>query len=119
MEITNILNIVVTNLINRGKFDEATKLCEQYFTKVNDNTKVIYLNNLLKQIKNAKLGNMIHRLINSNLSSKEEENIWSLIQKDIEVRNVKMSNVIIEKNKDGSRAITLQDIWPEEKTFTK
>ena len=115
MGITNVLNIVVTNLINRGQFDEATKLCENYYTKVNDNVKTIYLSKLLKKIKNAKLGNMIHTLIVSNLSSESEEKIWKLIQKEVEAGNVTMSNVIIGRNKDSSKTITLQDIWHDEK----
>lgn len=113
--ITSNLNVVVRNQLARRKFDEAEKLCEAYAIKQKDNIPgTAYIRRLKKVVRSAKVGDLVYRTINSEVSPEDEEKFWRLLQKGLKMGNIKMSDILLGKTKDGSGEITLEDIWPED-----
>ncbi len=108
------LNAVVRNQVGRKKFIEAQQLCKRYKEKLKESSEATaYIAGLDKFIRHAKVGDLVYRAINSNMSIEEEEKFWSLLRAGLKMENVKMESVPIGKTQDGSRIITLQEIWPE------
>lgn len=56
------------------------------------------------------------RVINTNGTIEEERAYIELIEKGLKIGNVKPRAVYLGKNQDGSRSITLEDVWTDEKT---
>ena len=112
--LTSNLNVVVRNQLARRKFDEAEKLCEAYGIKQKDNIpNSAYIRGLKRLVRSAKVGDLVYRTINSEVSPEDEEKFWRLLQEGLKMGNVSMRDISLGKNKDGSKEITLEDIWPE------
>ena len=95
-------------------FDEAEKLCEAYGIKQKDNIpNSAYIRGLKRLVRSAKVGDLVYRTINSEVSPEDEEKFWRLLQEGLKMGNVSMRDISLGKNKDGSKEITLEDIWPE------
>lgn len=108
------LNVVVQNQLNRKLFDEAEETCQQYLKECKEsNEDMAYIRGLRKRIRSARVGDLVYRAVNSNMSMEDEEKFWRVLQNGMQLGNLKMRGVSIGKAEDGIRTITLEDIWPE------
>ena len=112
--LTMRLNIVVSNLLERKKFNQAKELCKKYERSKDNYEDNIYIYNLEKTIRNAEIGDIVYRAIYSDMSPEEETKFWISLQEGLRKGNVKMKSVPLGKTQDGLRNITLQDVWPED-----
>ena len=112
--LTMRLNVVVQNQLNRKLFDEAEETCQQYLKECKDsNEDIAFIRGLRKKIRSARVGDLVYRAVNSNMSIEDEEKFWRVLQNGMQLGNLKMRGVSIGKTEDGIRTITLEDIWPE------
>ena len=52
-------------------------------------------------------------MINMNGSEEEEIANYQIIEKGLEMGNIKLDTVVLGKSKDGLRTITLADVWAD------
>lgn len=110
-EPSNILNTIVSNLLERRLFDEAEGLCDKYGARTGNDA---HIYNLRKIVKRAKIGDFVHRIIKSNsITDADALKFFQVLQAELTLANIGMDGVVIGRTADGSRKITLADIWPE------
>ena len=115
------LDTVISNLLDRKHFDDAEALFNRFWQKVSDSDdkKMIgYMRGIKRKIAEAKVGELVYRIINSYPSKYEERRLWELLQKGIASQSIRIEKIIIGKTKDRQGVIRLKDIWPEE-TYIK
>lgn len=111
------LDTVISNLLDRKHFDDAEALFNRFWQKVSDSDdkKMIgYMRGIKRKIAEAKVGELVYRIINSYPSKYEERRLWELLQKGIASQSIRIEKIIIGKTKDRQGVIRLKDIWPEE-----
>jgi len=106
------LRAVIENQIGRKQFLEAKALCGIY-EKTEDDIARRNVNDMRRSIRNAELGDLILRGIQGQVTPEGAAQFWKTLESGIQRGNVTMSQVIIGKTEDGTRDITLEDIWPE------
>ena len=112
--LTTSLNVVVRNQLARRKFEEAEQLCDEYGIIKKDNIPIsAYIRGLKRMVRSAKIGDLVYRTINSELSPEDEAKFWKLLQDGLKLGNVRMGDITLGKTRDERREITLDDIWPE------
>ena len=67
---------------------------------------------LNNKIKYARIGEIILKILDSNVDS---EVLYNTVKERIKKNNLDLTLVKLGKTKDGLRTITLKDIWPQEK----
>lgn len=116
---------------NDKRFDEAEDICSRYITrktvstqfvvnsKYKDKTKKTHeeelsqwATELRKKIKYAQIGEIILKMLSSDVDS---EILYNTVKERIKRNNLNLSLVKLGKTKDGLKTITLKDIWPQEK----
>ena len=105
---------VVENLISEKRYEEATEICNKLSNKNKEKEFIAFVQNLRHTIRNAKISEIVLKAINTN-GEKEERKYYELIKTYIEKENIKLGAIHLGKNKDGTRNITLADIWPDAK----
>ena len=73
-----------------------------------------YIQGLKKIINNSQIADIVYRSINANLSKDEEENIWKMLYKGIKLGKISINSIVIGRNENTGKNITLADIWPED-----
>lgn len=110
-ELERAIRVVIKNLIGSKDFERAKELCTSFASKYNGS---LSLTNLRKEIRNAEIADIVLKGININGTMEEEKVYLKLIEKGLEIGNVKLEAISLGKSQDGLRNITLADIWPEE-----
>ena len=64
-----------------------------------------------KEIRNAEIADMVLKGIHMQGTADEEEQYFKTLEKGIRNGNIKLGAVSLGKNQDGSKTITLADIW--------
>ena len=117
------IRAVVKNLLAQKDFETAQAICDNYYNtsriadKESEFTK--YLRGLRNEIRHAKLGDIVMKLINMVGSPEEEEKCFVTLEKGLKMGNVNLRAISLGKSKDGVKEITLADIWEEEKQKSK
>lgn len=118
-DIGQTIRVVVQNLVNTKRFEEAKVVCRE-FSKYKDDEKMIKNMMLLKkEIRNAEIGDLVLRGIYMEGTIEEERIYFELIEKGLNSRNVKIGAISLGKSKDGLKDISLADIWSEDKNKSK
>lgn len=118
-DIGQTIRVVVQNLVNTKRFEEAKVVCRE-FSKYKDDEKMIKNMMLLKkEIRNAEIGDLVLRGIYMEGTIEEERTYFELIEKGLNSRNVKIGAISLGKSKDGLKDISLADIWSEDKNKSK
>lgn len=110
-ELERAIRVVIKNLIGSKDFERAKELCTSFASKYNGS---LSLTNLRKEIRNAEIADIVLKGININGTMEEEKVYLKLIEKGLEIGNVKLEAISLGKSQDGLRNIALADIWPEE-----
>lgn len=114
------IRAVVRNLMDRKEFETAKRVCRNCLKNHKEvNGVVVSINNLRTEIKNAEVGDIVLRAINSKGTYEQDNTNFELIEKGLAIGNVQPSAVSLGKSKDGCRNITLADIWENKEKETK
>lgn len=110
----DVINIVGQNCIINRQFEKAKAICDKYEEKRDDLPQKSYIKRLRDDIKNAEIAEMILKGINNKGTVKEDNRIFELIEEGLERANIKLGAIFLGKNQDGTKSITLADIWESE-----
>ena len=72
------------------------------------------MKDLRLKIRNAEISDIVLKGINTQGTEEEEREYFELIEKGIKMENVKLRAISLGKSQDGTRNITLADIWTDE-----
>ena len=108
------IRTVVKNLTSAKKFKKAKEVCDKFSSEDNEKQFQKYIITLKKEIRNDEIGDMVLKGINMNGTYEEERAYFELIEKGLKIGNVKLGTVSLGKSQDGSKNITLADVWPGE-----
>ena len=107
------LRTVVKHFTYEKDFDKAKEICNEFSRKNNGIETLKYMKILKREIKNDEISDMIVKGINMNGTPEEERAYFKLIEKGIEMDNVKLNEISLGKSQDGLRNITLENIWTD------
>lgn len=119
VELGQAITPVVKNLIAAKDFEKATSICDKFFRADIENGKQSVIMSLRKQIRNARIGDMVLKGINMKGTAKEERAYFELIEETLKAEKVDLDTVSLGKSKDGVKNITLANIWKNEKDFLR
>lgn len=105
----NSIGAVVQNLINSKRFEEARKTCNQFLIKEGEGANYRYIRILKDKIRTEELGDMILKGIKSE--KYQDDKCFELIEEGLKLGNISLKEIKLGENQDGSRIITLEDIW--------
>ena len=110
---------VVTNLIGRKDYQTAKMMCTKFSGEEHQGTIQTYIGRLQEDIRNAEFGDFVLKCINMNGTPEELIQYIGVIEMGLERGNINTRAVSLGKSKDGSREITLFDIWPDDEKYKK
>lgn len=110
----DVINIVGQNCIINRQFEKAKAICDKYEEKRDDVPEKSYIKRLKEDIKKEEIAEMILKGINNKGTVKEDNRIFELIEEGLERANIKLGAIFLGKNQDGTKSITLADIWESE-----
>ncbi len=113
------LNAVVENLIARKQFSKAREICYIYRKNGEKSKLDTYIIRLQKKITIAEIGDLVSISLNKQMTDEQKEIFWKTLKGGIDKNNLSLSSVVIGKSQDGTKTITLQDIWPEKREKIK
>lgn len=113
-ELEQAIRVVVKNLIEKKDFEKAKQVFEKTSSRLKNNSSMKYKKILKKEIQNAEIADMILKLINMD-NIEEQRMYFNLIENGIEKENINLSAISLGKSQDGSKSITLEDIWTDER----
>lgn len=108
------IRVVVKNMINRKEFEKAKDFCNKILNEDKSSDTATYIRSLRKEIRNAEIGNIVQTAINLEGNPEQERIYFELIEKGLKMGNVKLSAISLGKTKDGTRDISLADVWIDE-----
>ena len=116
-ELEQAIRTVVSNLIGIKDFERAKEVCDIFRPEDKDSQLSKYITTLKEEIRNAEIGDIVLKGLNMNGTEEEDKKYFELIEKGLEMGNIKKGRVFLGKSQDGSRNIYLSDIWEnQEKT---
>ena len=107
----DVINIVGQNCIINRQFEKAKAICDKYEEKRDDVPQKSYIKRLRDDIKKAEIAEMILKSINKRGTVKEENRTFELIEEGLRRANIKLGAITLGKNQEGTKTITLEDIW--------
>lgn len=106
---------VIENFTARKDYKTARSICDKYIQKRNldlrESETSAYARTVKKEIIGAEIGEIVLSQINNRMINDEKfiEDLENRMKKD----NVKPFSIKLGKNKDGTKTITLSDVWYE------
>lgn len=117
MPLDKAVRIAALNLVNREMFQEARMLYNRFYKPSQQISQTI--RTLRKEIRNAEIRKMVLRGINMSGTREEENRYFESIQNILESEDIKLSSILLGKNKDGSKQIRLSDVWEDQKGMNR
>lgn len=114
-ELEQAIRTVVRNLIAIKDFESAKAVCNEFVRKDEKGTLLEYITMLKKDIRNAEISDIVLKGINMEGTEDEDRRYFELIEKGLRQTSIKLSAISLGKSQDGSKNITLADIWTDEK----
>lgn len=106
------IHVVITNLINVRRLEEAKQVCDNYDrSKESEDSLAITLKYERNRIRNTELSDLVLRGIRETKTPEEENRFLELLEKGLKMNHVKMKDIDLGMNKKGDRKITLEDVW--------
>lgn len=117
-QLTMSIGAVIQNLISGKQFESAKSICNKFSTNSKDDPMDMgdmkYIKGLRNEIRKAEISDIVMRLINMNGTIEEEIALFEFIEKGLNMGNVELLTISLGKSKDGTKNITLADIWTDE-----
>ena len=110
------LRAVIHNFIERKEFVAASYFCDRY-TKLmgEDNNHTSNISTLRSDIKRAEIGQIILRGIHVDATPEEKDKFFDFLEKKMQQTRYGHNLIPIGRTKDGTKKLTLADIWEEER----
>lgn len=108
------ISTVVRNLIARKDFETAKSICSRFSGEKVEAEIKAYIKILRNEIRIAEISELVLIGIKQNEAPEKDGECFELIEKGLEMGNIKLTSISLGKNSDGSKNITLADIWPEQ-----
>lgn len=102
---------VVINLVKNKQFEKAKNICN---AMTRDDNKAFIIN-LQLEIKNAEIADTTLKILSKEDISVKEMEYIRFIEEEIKMKRINLSEISLGKNKEGTKKITLADIWFNEK----
>ena len=107
---------VILNYIARKQFVPAKYLCDKYTKIVGaESEHASTISRLKLDIQKAEIGQIILKAIHTNASLDEQNQFFEVIEKRMKQHGYNYSSIPLGYSKDGTRKITLADIWEDER----
>ena len=107
---------VILNYIARKQFVPAKYLCDKYTRIVGaESEHASNISRLKLDIQKAEIGQIILKAIHTNASLDEQNQFFEVIEKRMKQHGYNYSSIPLGYSKDGTRKITLADIWEDER----
>lgn len=106
---------VVTALINRKDYETANNICDTIIRRDRKSEVATRIRALKQDIRNAEIGDVVLKLINMDMTAEEKVTYFERIENGINAGNIKPRMIPLGTSVDGTRKITLADIWKSEK----
>ena len=113
IDLRQAAEIVVENLVSVKDFEGAKRVCDKFTEKDKKSQISKEMRNLKLRIRNAEISDIVLKGLNMQ-GTEEERKFFELIEKGIEMGNLKLESISLGKNQDGTKNITLADIWTDE-----
>ncbi len=107
------IKAVVENFIQRKEFETAENICNTYLMQRENPQLRKFVIQLRKKVKYAEIGDLVLKVINTDMGKDEEDKLYEQIKIGVQTANLKLNEISIGKSKDGLRTIYLSDIWDE------
>ena len=104
------ISLVINNMINRGEFNKARKVCADIIKEDNSYLTEKMMEEFIDRIIRAEIGYLIVKQINSDDKSKDAV-IMQIINEKTQKINIDKRTIPIGINENNSTRITLEDIW--------
>lgn len=106
---------VILNYIARKQFVPAKYLCDKYSRILGaESEHARNIDRLKLEIQKAEIGQIILKGIHANASLEEQNKFFELIERRMRQNKYNYSSIPLGYSKDGTRKITLANIWEEE-----
>ena len=112
-EMETAIRTVVKNLTATKDFERAKETCAQYPDNNKKSQFAMYIRKLKKEIRNDEISSIVLQGINMNGTDEEEKTYFNFIEKGLNSGNVNIKSISLGKSQDGSRTITLADVWKD------
>ena len=107
---------VILNYIARKQFVPAKYLCDKYTRVMGaESEHASYISRLKLEIQKAEIGQIILKGIQVSASLEEQNKFFEVIEKRMKQHGYSYSSIPLGYSKDGTRKITLADIWEDER----
>ena len=107
---------IILNYIARKQFVPAKYLCDKYTRIVGaESEHASNISRLKLDIQKAEIGQIILKAIHTNASLDEQNQFFEVIEKRMKQHGYNYSSIPLGYSKDGTRKITLADIWEDER----
>lgn len=110
-ELGQALRTVVKNLVARKDFETAKEICDRFYKQNKENQSAKYIKILRSEIRKEEIADMVLKGINMRGTPEQESAYFDLIEKGLQKSKIKLSSVYLGKSKDGTKNISLADIW--------
>lgn len=107
------IKTVIENLVGRGEFAEAKRLCNLYMQKDKDDL-YDYILALKKRVRNNEVAKFVTEFLERETTEEEEITFIQVLREKIIKERIKASSVILGEGKESRRTITLANICGEE-----
>ncbi len=118
INIEQAIKVIIINLINSKDFERAKNVLNDFSKDRIDIKNQREIINLRARVRNAEIAEFVLKGIYMNATKQEEKEFYELIESGLKRGRVEMSSVFLGKSKDGTRNITLADIWTNQKQRT-
>lgn len=114
VEVGQALRIISTNLLERHDYARAKRLCETVDTMQRGENIYKTLKNIRKEIESKEITSFVLNTIKSNGNEENQKQAFDFLQRGINSGRIHPKTIFLGKNEDGSKIITLADIWEED-----
>lgn len=115
------LRSVTENFVARGKYSEAKDFCSKYIVRPSYDDEEPETSKSAKLVKRdvigAEIGNMVVKQINEPTISDNE--FMEMLESRMQSDRVSKTSINLGKTKNGTKKITLQDVWYEDQKMRR
>ncbi|MBO5143177.1 MAG: hypothetical protein J6J11_06405 [Treponema sp.] len=111
VETGKALKIISTNLVERHDYTRAKELCEAVDTMCRGENIYKTINSIRKEIESKELTYFVLNTIKESGNVEDQKQGFEFLQKAINSGKIAPKTISLGKTEDGSRMITLADIW--------
>ncbi len=120
MSFSTNLRAIVYNYIERKDFKSAQSLCDEYLNNLGYTSKDSdEIKRTKEDIHKAEIGAIIQKALAVNSNETDLNNFFNILDKKLSAHRYSPGSIPLGKTKDGSKKITLADLYEEKGNFER